>query len=517
MPNPTKKDLALAKQLDALQRRYERRYEKQIFTALKKQMQPYLDAIKQADGNINRFDLITPAPLADTLETLYVVAGTAYAEVMYNAIQPPTKATKEALRAGWRDFMRSFAIKNLPQTLIKINETSQKIIRNIVTGGLNEGLGTNEIARNIQDSVKVIFSNRAKLIARTEMVIASNVAAMESSKSSDFMYEKKWIPATDTRTRPDHAEMRPKPWIPFDQNFIVGGNQMRQPGDGSQGAGADQICNCRCKVVFRIMRDADGLPMRKLGSQSGAYNVNNGQRQIAVVQPSDNLIANNLEDAKKLSTKLVNENTPLVVNKTIFSDEMTLDKLNRYNQQINKLTKNYNLSPHLDNKSQITLSFESTDTTYGLVEAYSNRITKINFGHKASFEERILPRVDLSKGYPRYARKSKVDMANAEISTLTHEFSHVISMKDDFAMFKYPQIQSFWDEMGKIRRRYRKEVKNLVLGKNYKELDDVYLGTYADTDIDEFMAEGFTEYQLSSNPSKYAKEIGQLIDKYFKK
>jgi hypothetical protein len=86
---------------------------------------------------------------------------------------------------------------------------------------------------------------------------------MESSKTSDFMYEKKWIPATDTRTRPDHAEMRGKDWIPFDQNFIVGGNQMRQPGDGSQGAGADQICNCRCKVVFRIMRDADGLPLRK--------------------------------------------------------------------------------------------------------------------------------------------------------------------------------------------------------------------------------------------------------------
>jgi hypothetical protein len=257
--------------------------------------------------------------------------------------------------------------------------------------------------------------------------------------------------------------------------------------------------------------------MRKLGSQSGAYNVTNGERQIAVVQPSDNLIANNLEDAKKISTKLINENTPLVVNKTIFSDEMTLDKLNRYNQQINKLTKNYNLSPHLDNKSQITLSFESTDTTYGLVEAYSNRITKINFGHQASFEERIVSRVDLSKGYPRYARKSKVDVGNADISTLTHEFSHVISMKDDFAMFKFPQMQSFWDDMGKIRRRYRKEVKNLILGKNYKELDDVYLGTYADTDMDEFMAEGFTEYQLSSSPSKYAKEIGQLIDKYFKK
>jgi hypothetical protein len=122
------------------------------------------------------------------------------------------------------------------------------------------------------------------------MVIASNVAAMESSKTSDFMYEKKWIPATDTRTRPDHAEMRPKPWIPFDQNFIVGGNQMRQPGDGSQGAGADQICNCRCKVVFRIMRDADGLPMRKLGSQSGAYNFTDRNNEFSNLAPSAQII-----------------------------------------------------------------------------------------------------------------------------------------------------------------------------------------------------------------------------------
>ena len=263
MARPTRKELALANQLDALQRRYEKRYEKQIFSALKKQMQPYLAAIKQAEGNINRFDLITPAPLADILESLYVVSGVAYADAMYNAIQPLSKATKEALRAGWREFMRLFAIRNLPQTLIQINETSQKIIRNIVLGGLNEGLGTLEIARNIQESVTVIFKNRAKLIARTEMAIATNNAAMQSAATSDFIYEKKWIPATDNRTRPDHAEMINKPWIPFDQNFIVGGYEMRQPADGTQGAGADQICNCRCKVVFRIMRDVDGLPMRK--------------------------------------------------------------------------------------------------------------------------------------------------------------------------------------------------------------------------------------------------------------
>ena len=59
--------------------------------------------------------------------------------------------------------------------------------------------------------------------------------------------------------------------------------------------------------------------------------------------------------------------------------------------------------------------------------------------------------------------------------------------------------------------------------KEYYSKEDMYnvnqisLGDYASTNIDEFMAESFTEYRLSSNPSKYATLVGKLIDKYFKK
>lgn len=285
MPKPTPKELALANQLDALQRRYERRYEKQIYTALKKQLQPYLDAIKQAPGNINQFDLISPAPLADVLENLYVTAGVAYADAMYSAIQPPSKATKEQLRAGWRDFMRRFAVTNLTGLLLDINTTSKNVIERIVTIGLQDGKGIPEIARSIEQSVTSIFTNRSKLIARTEMVKATNMAAMESSRTSDFMYEKKWVPATDNRTREDHIAMVNKPYIPFDQPFIVGGYEMDRPGDSSLGAPASQICNCRCKVVFRIMRDIDGLPIRKLGSQSNAYNFTNSNNEFQKLPP----------------------------------------------------------------------------------------------------------------------------------------------------------------------------------------------------------------------------------------
>ena len=516
MPKPTPKEIALANQLDALQRRYERRYEKQIYAALKKQLQPYLDAVEQAPANINQFDLISPAPLADVLESLYVTAGVAYAEAMYNAIQPPKKSTKEQLRAGWRDFMRRFAVTNLTGVLIDINKTSKDIIERIVSNGLRDGKGIPDIARSIEQSVAGIFTNRAKLIARTEMVKATNTAAMESSKTSDFMYEKKWLPATDNRTREDHLSMINKPYIPFDQPFIVGGYEMDRPGDGTT-APASQICNCRCKVVFRIMRDANGLPMRKLGSQSGAYTITNGTRQVPVVQPADNLIANNLMDAKKISAKIINENTPLKVTSTFVSDEMSLEKLNRYNQQLDKLTKEYNLSPHLNDKSQIALIYQSTKRSYGFVESYPNRITKINFGHSTATEARVAQRVDTSGFYTKFASKSKADLSNVDLATLTHEFAHVISIKNDYAIYQFPQMKSFWDEMAKLKRRYRKEVKELTLDKNYAELNNVYLGNYADENINEFMAEGFAEYKLSSNPTKYAVQIGQLIDKFFKK
>ena len=36
-------------------------------------------------------------------------------------------------------------------------------------------------------------------------------------------------------------------------------------------------------------------------------------------------------------------------------------------------------------------------------------------------------------------------------------------------------------------------------------------------DIDEFFAEAFQEYKNRNSPSKYAKLVGELVDKYFKK
>ena len=80
-------------------------------------------------------------------------------------------------------------------------------------------------------------------------------------------------------------------------------------------------------------------------------------------------------------------------------------------------------------------------------------------------------------------------------------------------------MESFWKEIKSAKRAYIRETNSLFRGpkKDLNRLKDVYLGDYAKTNNKEFMAEAFTEYKLSSNPSKYAIQVGKIIDKYFKR
>ena len=56
------------------------------------------------------------------------------------------------------------------------------------------------------------------------------------------------------------------------------------------------------------------------------------------------------------------------------------------------------------------------------------------------------------------------------------------------------------------------ELKRYVDAGDVKAYNDIFIGRYGQTSVDEFIAETFTEYQLRSNPSKYARLVGELID-----
>jgi hypothetical protein len=53
--------------------------------------------------------------------------------------------------------------------------------------------------------------------------------------------------------------------------------------------------------------------------------------------------------------------------------------------------------------------------------------------------------------------------------------------------------------------------------KSINEFEFIHISKYAQKNLDEFVAEGFSSALNSENPSPYAKEILQIINKYYKK
>jgi hypothetical protein len=122
-------------------------------------------------------------------------------------------------------------------------------------------------------------------------------------------------------------------------------------------------------------------------------------------------------------------------------------------------------------------------------------------------------------------QKSRVDDDKVKEATITHEFAHVLSVKSHLNTLKPgDKKKEFWKKMDKLWAAYQKDLRKTRLksetsqkNEDKKAYQDIHLGMYAGTNINEFMAEGFTEYRLRKKPGKYAKLIGELIDNTFKR
>lgn len=203
---------------------------------------------------------------------------------------------------------------------------------------------------------------------------------------------------------------------------------------------------------------------------------------------------------------------PIAKKISISATDQTIDTIKRKVVQIDELFSQYNV--HANSIDEIR--FSTTKTAYGSVQWYANKnIKKINFGSRtdpyANRKRYDDPELNLKRG------KSVVDEKNTELSTTVHEFAHVLMTDRRAGAFKDEKMPEFFNELQSVRSDYFKEINDYLGNKQRDKAADIYLGRYASTNINEFMAEGWTEYKLSSKPSKYAVKIGKLIDKYFKK
>src|SRR6266496_2930399 len=141
------------------------------------------------------------------------------------------------------------------QKVTQITDTTRAEIQSALAQGVQAGEALPALVKRLNDLYLVsIIPKRSEVIARTEVIAASNYGSQEAAKSSGLTLKKVWLSTSDSRTRPDHAEADGQE-VDMDEPFKVGGSQLMYPGDSSLGAPADEVVSCRCTQYYRRVKE----------------------------------------------------------------------------------------------------------------------------------------------------------------------------------------------------------------------------------------------------------------------
>lgn len=263
------------------QERNERRYYTQFYAWLRLVYDTAATTIEKqgVDGYMAMIEgRLHVAQLRAIYEQLYKTMTVDEARIEFELLNG-TKATKDIIddlaegfpfREGglvniWRQVLNEFIQVRIGTRIKNVTATTIKYVIRIIEAGINEGLGGREVAQQLRDQNE-FNANRALAIARTETVHASNQGKYLAAKSSPLLMEKRWIPTRDHRTRESHLEMYDSDFIELDSDFVLDGPDGAEAGlyPTATTFSASNSVNCRCALGFRVVRDADGNPVRRL-------------------------------------------------------------------------------------------------------------------------------------------------------------------------------------------------------------------------------------------------------------
>lgn len=131
----------------------------------------------------------------------------------------------------------------------QVTDTTYRQITEALAAGVQEGESIPKLAERVRAVFDEASTNRATVIARTEVISAYNGAATAQAAAlpADVVGGSEWIATRDGRTRPAHAAADGQ-LQPIGEPFNVGGEELGYPGDPA-GRAANTV-QCRCAVAF---------------------------------------------------------------------------------------------------------------------------------------------------------------------------------------------------------------------------------------------------------------------------
>lgn len=216
----------------------------------------------------------------------------------------------------------------------------------------------------------------------------------------------------------------------------------------------------------------------------------------------------------------ITEAIPTAIPQTGFIPAKTIEDANRWAKD--------NLGVEYDSTSILNLEArnEINKAYLELKKEYPNTLqyfgeTKLNIAESSklrmNFNPEYFNNIDEFKKIDEIFNKSKSNVSKLDVNpiktTVTHEYAHSLTNNDlKFNINSSKQLKY-------IHKRYKDAILNYeyTYRKSAKEYEH-YISFYANKDVWEFVAEAFTQYKLyGEKSSKFAKAVGTIIDKYYKK
>jgi hypothetical protein len=262
--------------VERLRRQLDVKYTALFNQAIKKELTQFVNDINKA-GLQGALSLMGAYAWNESMMTimnkLYKESAILFGNSVYRAVGiMGQKSDTFGFNSEWVKEVLNFLVQYGFTLVSNMTQTTKAKLQEIVAKGIQEGKSIDQITKDILSDETTGYSMmRAKRIARTEVMRASNYAAMIGADKHPFEVDKVWISARDKRTRRipkdnyDHYDMNGQK-VGWADDFTSTGKRgdlvvAGFPGDPTTPAGFS--INCRCTVGFEPKRDANGKLIRK--------------------------------------------------------------------------------------------------------------------------------------------------------------------------------------------------------------------------------------------------------------
>lgn len=261
------RDKAEAKNIASVRRFYNQEYAKGISQFVE-------------NNNIQLLGLFKEDDLNKLYQQVYVDTGLHFANwYARNFDKLATKGINPSqYKNVWQTNFAKYAASVAATNVSLVQETARKTLIQVTTKILRDPefmlLGAREQARILRSQFDGYSKYQAERFIRTETTRISNLAVRDAATTvyGKDQLLKRWSVRLDGRERLAHREMASKDPIPFEEDFIVGGDPMAEPGDGSR-TSAKNVVNCRCSVVYIPREEAETTGFTDIGFGLGGQDI----------------------------------------------------------------------------------------------------------------------------------------------------------------------------------------------------------------------------------------------------